>query len=145
MMNTQKKILVLLEDGIIREESVLYSIELARRLELPVALLMLVSDESNISEAEKVLVRELMEPIAQARVEVSKEVCSGDKATELLKYLATNSSLATIVWGSDRGMVGKLGVGKPHHWLKRMKGLLPCSIVSPISKKGTINKNPKEG
>jgi K+-sensing histidine kinase KdpD len=145
MTTLQKKILVLLEDGVIQEESVLYSIELARRLELPIALLMLVSDESNISEAEEVLVKELMEPIVQAQVEVSKEVCSGDKATELLKYLATNSNLTTIVWGSDRRMVGKLGVGKPHHWLNRMKGLLPCSIVSPISKKGTINKNPKEG
>ena len=145
MIAAQKKILVLLEDGIIQEESVLYSIELARRLELPIALLMLVSDESNISDAEQILVKELMEPIAQARVEVSQEVRAGDKATELLKYLARNSSLTTIVWGSGRRMVGKLGVGKTHHWLNRMKGLIPCSIVSPISKKGTINKNPKEG
>ena len=96
MMTLQKKILVLLEDGIIQEESVLYSIELARRLELPIALLMLVSDESDISEAEEVLVKELMEPIVQAQVEVSKEVCSGDKAAELLKYLATNSNLTTF-------------------------------------------------
>jgi|GEM_PF-643630 len=140
MMTSKKKILVLLEEGFIREESVRYSIELARRLELPVALLMLVSDESNILQAEEALVKRLMEPIVQARIEVTKEVCSGDKATELLKYLAANSSLATIVWGSDTKMMGKLGSGKPHHWLNRLKGQFPCSIVSPVPREGMSNK-----
>ena len=144
-MAAQKKILVLLEDGIIQRESVLYSIELARRLELPVALLMLVSDESKMPEAEDVLVKDLLDSIVRAGIDVSKDVCCGDKATELLKYLATNSNLATIVWGSDRKMVGKLGAGKSNHWLNRLKGLLPCSIVSPVSKKGTINKKPTGG
>ena len=133
-MTRQKKILVIVEDAIIREESVVYSIELARRLELPIALLMLVSDESNIFQAEEALVRELMEPIEQAQIEVSKDMRSGDKATELLKYLAANSSLAAIVWGSDNKMAGKLSVGKPHHWLNRLTGLLPCSLVLPVSK-----------
>jgi len=144
-MTKQKKILVLFEEGIIQGESVLYSIELARRLELPVALLMLGSDESDIVQAEVALVEELMEPIERARIEVSKEIRSGDKATELLKYLAANSSLAAIVWGSDKKMVGRLGTGKPHHWLNRLTGLLPCSIVSPVSKNKDIKRINTEG
>lgn len=137
-MTRQKKILVLFEDGIVRKESFRYSIELARRLEVPVALLMLVSDESGIESANAVLERELQLLIEQAGIDVSKEVRSGDKATELLKYLASNSGLAAIVWGSDREMVEKLGAGRQHHWLQKLAGVLPCSIISPVSKNKEI-------
>jgi hypothetical protein len=137
-MTRQKKILVLFEDGIVRKESFQYSIELARRLEIPVALLMLVSDESGIESADAVLERELQLLIEQAGIDVSKEVRSGDKATELLKYLASDSSLAAIVWGSDREMVEKLGAGRQHHWLQKLAGVLPCSIISPVSKNKEI-------
>jgi hypothetical protein len=131
-MAKEKKILVLCEDCNIREESVLYSIELARRLEMPILLLMLVQEALRSSCPEDVLVKELMEPIQQARIRVSKDVRYGDKAAELLKYLAVHSGLAVIVWGSDERMVGELGAGKTYHWLNKLTGMLPCSIVSPI-------------
>jgi hypothetical protein len=140
-MTREKEILVLFEDCNIREESVLYSIELARRLEMPILLLMLLKDASRASCSEDVLVKELVEPIQQARIKVSKDIRYGDKATELLKYLAIHSSLAVIVWGSDEKMVGKLGVGKPHHWLNKLTGMLPCSIVSPIQRTKDIKAN----
>jgi hypothetical protein len=144
-MLREKEILVLFEDGIIRGESLLYSIELARRMNLPIAVLMLVSDESKVLVAEDALVRELMEPIERAQIGVSREIRSGDKATELLKYLAANSSPAAIVWGSDQKTVGKLGWRKPHHWLIKLTGLLPCSIVSPVSKNREVKQKPMEG
>jgi hypothetical protein len=139
-MTMEKKILVLCEDGIVREESVIYSIELARRLQMPILALMLVSGESPASSIEKAMSKRLLEPIQKAQIRVSKEIRHGDKATELLKYLAGNSSLAAIVWGSDEGMVGKLGAGKPHHWLNRIAGLLPCSIVAPVQRKKGIQR-----
>jgi hypothetical protein len=105
---------------------------------------MLVSDESKVFVAEDSLVRELMEPIERARIGVSKEIRSGDKAAEFLKYLASNSSPAVIVWGSDQKTVGKLGWRKPHHWLNKLSGLLPCSIVSPVSKTEGLNKKHSE-
>jgi len=144
-MLREKKILVLFEEGIIRGESLLYSIELARRLNLPIAVLMLVSDESKVFVAEDLLVRELMEPIERAQIGVSREIRYGDKATELLKYLASNSSPAAIVWGSDQKTVGRLGWRKPHHWLNKLAGLLPCSIVAPISKNRVIKQKLMEG
>ena len=144
-MLREKRILVLLEEGIIRGESLLYSIELARRLNLPIAVLMLVSDESKVLVAEDMLVRELMEPIERAQIGVSREIRSGDKAAELLKYLAANSSPAAIVWGSDQKTVGKLGWRKPHHWLNRLAGLLPCSIVSPVSKSKEVRQKLTKG
>ncbi|MBN2322029.1 MAG: hypothetical protein JXR49_23330 [Acidobacteria bacterium] len=140
-MTREKEILVLFEDCNIREESVRYSIELARRLEMPILLLMLATDALRASCSEDVLVKELLEPIQQARIKVSKDIRYGNKATELLKYLAVHSSLAVIVWGSDERMVGKLGSGKPHHWLNKLTGMLPCSIVSPIPRTKDIKAN----
>lgn len=144
-MTREKKILVLFEDHVVRQESVQYSIELAQRMGMPVALLMLISNESDASSSEDVQVKKLLEPFQRAQISVSEEIRYGDKATELLKYLAVNSSPAVIVWGSDEKMVGKLGAGKPHLWLNKMTELLPCSIVSPISRKKVIgNNNPKK-
>ena len=140
-MAREKEILVLFEDCNIREESVLYSIELARRLQMPILLLMLIADASRTSCSEEVLVKELLEPIQRARIKVSKDIRYGDKATELLKYLAAHSGLAVIVWGSDERMVGKLGSGKPHHWLNKLTGMLPCSIVSPVPRNRNIKAN----
>ncbi|MBN2242958.1 MAG: hypothetical protein JW793_09740 [Acidobacteria bacterium] len=132
-MVREKKILVLCEDCNIREESVLYSIELARRLEMPILLLMLVQEALRSSCPEEVLVKEFVEPIQKARIRVSKDIrYGGDKAAELLKYLAVHSGLAVIVWGSDERMIGKLGAGKTCHWLGKLTGMLPCSIVSPV-------------
>ena len=72
---------------------------------------------------------------------VTKGIRYGDKATELLRYLAVHSGLAVIVRGSDERMVGKLGTGKPHHWLNKITGLLPCSIVSPIPRTKDVKVN----
>ena len=144
-MIKQKKVLVLFEDGVIKTESILYSVELARRLKLPVALLMLVSTELKTFDIENVLAREITERIEPAKIEATSEIRYGDKATELLKYLAANSNPAAIVWGSEREIVGQLGTGKPHHWLNKLSHLLPCSIVSPIAKNKDGNKIFSEG
>ena len=144
-MARQKNVLVLFEDGIIREESILYGFELAKRLELPVALLMLVSNGSKVFDEKNVLKKTLLKPVAESPFETTRTVLYGDKATELLKYLAANATPAAIVWGSDSRMVGKNRVGKPNHWLNRLTSLLPCSIVSPIPKKKDENQIRSEG
>ena len=112
----------------------MYAIELAKRLDLPVGFLMLVSNESNISEEENALSKKLMRSLEQAQIEATSETRHGDKATEFLKYMAADSNPAAIIWGSDRHRVDNRGTGKSTHWLNRLSNLLPCSIVSPIPK-----------
>ena len=134
-MIKKKKILVIFEDGIIQDESVLYSVELARRLGLQIAFLMLISAESKLNGVEDLLAEKLTDLIEKAQMEISSEIRCGDKATELLKYMAANSNPAAIVWGSDGNMVGKIGTGKSHHWLNKLSNLFPCSVVAPVAKK----------
>lgn len=144
-MTKQKKVLVLFEDGVIQKECILYSVELARRLKLPVALLMLVSADSYAFGIERVLAEEILKPIELSQIEVTSDIRYGDKATELLKYLAASSSPAAIVWGSGRKPAGKHGVGKAQHWLNRLSSLLPCSIVSPVARNRDQNQILSEG
>ncbi|MEJ2109892.1 MAG: hypothetical protein P8Z37_08270 [Acidobacteriota bacterium] len=133
MIAKQKTLLILFEDSVIREESILYAFGLARRLDLPVAFLMLVSDGSNLLQTEEDPVNRLRDLIAREQTEATIETRQGDKTTELLKYLAAKSNPAVIVWGSDRQKFGKFG-SKKHHWLNKVSNMLPCSIVSPIPK-----------
>ena len=144
-MKKQKKILVLFEDGITQDESVLYSVELARRLGLQIEFLMLISAEPKQDEVEDFPTENLTDLIEKAQMEVSSEIRYGDKATELLKYMAANSNPAAIVWGSDGNMVGKIGTGKSHHWLNKLSNLLPCSIVAPVAKNRKEHRKPSEG
>ncbi len=133
-MTKQKKILVLFEDGVVREEPIAYAMELAKRLELPVEYLMLISNDSNVSGAEDAIKKKLTAATRHVQPEADSEIRCGDKATELLKFLASNSKPETIIWGGDRQKVGKLGTGRPAHWLNRLSTRLPCSVVSPIPK-----------
>ena len=144
-MLKEKKVLVLFEDGIVREESIVYAFELAKRLDLRVAFLMLVSDESSISGIKEVLAKKLIHPINRTQLKTACEIDHGDKATQLLKYLASDSTPAAIIWGSDKRMIERSGAGKPHHWLNRLSGVLPCSIVSPVPKKKDKDRNRSEG
>lgn len=144
-MIKKKKVLVLFEDGIIREESILYAFELAKRLDLPVAFLMLIPDESGIPGTRELLAKKLIHPVDRTQLKTCCEIDHGDKATKLLKYLAANSTPAAIIWGSDKQRIERSGVGRPHHWLNRLSGVLPCSIVSPIPKKKEKDRNRSEG
>jgi hypothetical protein len=144
-MIKEKKVLVLFEDGIVREESILYAFELAKRLDLPVAFLMLVSDESGIPGMKEALAKKLIRTMDRTQMEASCDIDHGDKATQLLKYLAGHSTPAAIIWGSDERRIARSGPGRQHHWLNRLSAVLPCSIVSPTPKEKDKNRNRLEG
>jgi hypothetical protein len=77
-MIKEKKVLVLFEDGIVREESILYAFELAKRLDLPVAFLMLVSDESGIPGMKEALAKKLIRTMDRTQMEASCDIDHGD-------------------------------------------------------------------
>lgn len=136
----QKKIMVLFEDGKIRKESILYSIELARRMESTLCVLMLITDGER--DAKKVIDEKLdsiVETINSNGIPATKEIRYGDKTSELLKFLAADHHPSTIVWGSNAKVITKQG-GKPGHWFTKVARHVGCSIVSP-----TIKNTSEEG
>jgi hypothetical protein len=133
-MVEQKKIMVLFEEGKIRKETVLYAVELARRMESALCLLMLITDgeteSKNLIEAH---LDTMVKSIHHDGIPAKMEIRYGDKTSEFLKFLASDHHPSTIVWGSNDKVITKRG-GKPGHWLTKAARHVGCSIVSPTIK-----------
>jgi hypothetical protein len=133
-MAEQKKIMVLFEDGKIRKETVLYAVELARRMESALSVLMLLTDgETKSKDFVEADLDTIVETIQKYGIQAKREIRYGDKTSELLKFLAADCHPSTIVWGSNDKVITKRG-GKPGHWLTKAAKHVGCSIVSPIIK-----------
>ena len=133
-MAEQKKIMVLFEDGKIRNETILYAVELARRMESDLSVLMLMTEgETEATGRIEDNLDTIVETIQQYGIQANKEIRYGDKTSELLKFLASEFHPSTIVWGSNDNVITKRG-GKAGHWLTRAARHVGCSIVSPIIK-----------
>jgi len=133
-MTEQKKILVLFEDGKIRRETVFYAVELARRMDSKLSILMLMADGKTDSQR---LVEDSLDMIMQSiqdyGVPAKRDIRYGDKTSEFLKFFAVDNHPSTIVWGSNDNVITKRG-GKPGHWLTKAARHVGCSIISPIIK-----------
>jgi hypothetical protein len=133
-MVEQKNIIILFEDGKIRSETVSYAVELARRMESELSVLMLMSDGG--PERKKMIegaLEAILERIRQYGIPSKMEIRHGDKISELLKFLASDRHPSTIVWGSNDNVITKRGA-KPGHWLTKAARHVGCAIVSPIIK-----------
>jgi hypothetical protein len=133
-MAESKKILILFEDGKIRKESILYGIELGRRMESSLCVLMLMAgaEKGNNSLWETVL-HGALETIGNEGIEAACEIRYGDKTSEFLKFLAVGPYPFAIVWGSNAGVITERGK-KPGHWFTRAAEHVVCPIVSPTIK-----------
>jgi len=126
--------LVIFEDGIIRMDTILYALQLASRMEGSLSILMLSnqSEPDGQANAQKDLA-EILEEISSGNT-VSFEVRSGDKASELLKYLALAPSFHTVVWGGEDRVLKEPRYGKKKHWFAEVAKKISCPIVTPVSK-----------
>jgi hypothetical protein len=133
-MTEQNKIMILFEDGKIRKETVSYAVELARRMESGLSVLMLMHD-GTISN--KNCIKESLDAVADAiqqnGITAKTEIRYGDKTSELIKFLASDRHPTTVIWGSNDNVITKRGT-KPGHWLTRAAKHVGCSIVSPTIK-----------
>jgi hypothetical protein len=133
-MVEQKKIVILFEDGKIRKEIISYAVELARRMESALSLLMLMTDgEMGTMALVEDNLDTIVEIVQNYGIPVKKELRYGDKTSEFLKFLASGHHPSTIVWGSNDKVITKKG-GKPGHWLTKAARHVGCTIVSPTIK-----------
>ena len=133
-MAGQKTIMLLFEDGKIRQESLLYAVELAKRMKNSLSLLLLMTDgewfDKNVLEEQ---FRASIDFIHREGVGASGEIRYGDKTSEFLKFLAVGNDPSTIIWGSNAKVITDRGK-KPGHWFSRAAEHVRCSIVSPTMK-----------
>jgi len=130
-------ILLVLEDGIFREESVCYAIKLARRIDCSVSALMLVAnigrDPSNEGN-EKLVLAKIISMIKAENINTRGLIRYGDKASEFLKHLADNPSFLTIVWGGEEKTFSGRNMKKTDAWFSKIKTNIRCPVIRPTVK-----------
>jgi hypothetical protein len=135
------QIMVLFDSASIRPESIQYSIELAKRMNSNLTLLVILPFEVSPktsggikpmikrgAEAEKSLKRHI-EPIKNAGLAVETAVRIGNPKSELVKYVAESGRFEIIIWGAKPELMKK-----KDHWLVRMKNTLECPVITPFIK-----------
>jgi hypothetical protein len=135
-MADTRHIVLLFENGDIREESVRYAIGISQRMEKGLLVLMVGGDgEKSGSFGRGNLLAAVLEAVRGKGIEVSVDARKGDSASEFLKFLAGIPPPAAIVWGSGEEAMSGGRRGKSGHWLKRVAGGLCCPVIVPTKRK----------
>jgi hypothetical protein len=139
-----KWILLVLEDETFRLESVYYAVNLAKRTDCSVSVLMLIehSDANNARTTdEPEMVEDVIDMLKAEGVNAQGISRHGDKASGLLKHLAAYSSFEAIIWDGKDEITSKHSIKKPDHWLAKIRTTIQCPVVSP-AKKPITNRKP---
>jgi nucleotide-binding universal stress UspA family protein len=137
-----RNILVLFDSLPIRSEAVQYAIELAKRTDCELIILMLLSSE--MSEKAPLLdgtsprvqdeLLEQAENVEEADIFARAIIRTGDPQSELMKFLAGSTTTQAIVWGGRPDLLNQRRRQKKLHWLVQVKGVLEFPIVIPSMK-----------
>ncbi len=88
------------------------------------------------------LLSPFLEAAKREGIEVRGEVRVGEPASEMLKFLAEDHVLHSVVWGGDNSVLDTKRLRHEDHWLDRIKDKFGCPLVSP---KGPDAQERKEG
>jgi hypothetical protein len=133
--------MVLFDSAAIRRESLQYSIELAKRMNSNLTLLVILPFEASKTDANSIepmikrgvkaeeSLKKHLETIKNAGLSAETAVRIGNPRSELVKYVAEAGRFETIVWGAKPDLMKK-----KDHWLVRMKDTLECPVVTPFIK-----------
>ena len=146
-INSEHWILLLLEDGVFNEESVCYAINLAKRIDCSISVLMLVANNARGAEGfnnEQRIVKKIINAIKAEKINTQVKIKYGDKASEFLKHLASSPSFAATVWGGEEDFAaGRNKTGK-EHWFSKIKANIQSPVVRPTIKRISKNKERAE-
>jgi hypothetical protein len=141
-----RKIMLLVDSTTVRSEAVTYAVELAKRTESDLFLLMILSPDTlmslsgdddlkgEVSERIRCEIHKHMLSVSEQGWSLEAEVKMGDARSELVKFLAGSSPFQNIVWGGDAELIRGNTRGRNAHWLANMKDMLKCPVVVPALK-----------
>ena len=135
------RIMVLFDSASIRRECLQYSIELAKRMNSNLILLVILPFEVCTTASNgiqpmiergvqaKESLKKHVETIRNAGISVEAAVRIGNPRSELVKYLAEAGRFEIIVWGARPDLMKR-----KDNWLVQMKDVLECPVVTPFIK-----------
>ncbi len=133
-------ILLVLEDGRFPDESIGYTVKLAKRMNSAISILMLYSYEQadNLEKHDGTnMLKHVMDTITTEGIHVEGHIATGNKASSFLKHLAINPSLSAIVWGGNRGIGTRQAKKIEDTWFSKVKSSIQCPVVMPSIKNKT--------
>ena len=142
-----RNILLVFENEEIFPAALIYTRELALRIDAKVTLLMIVpmsfagntgigpkrNTIRNIETRAGRLLSDCLQAFIQEGIEVNSALKIGEPAQELMKFLADRPPFQAIVWGSG-GDLPDRGKGPQRHWMARVVGSLECPLLT-VSKR----------
>ena len=135
------KIMVLFDSPFIRTEAVQYSMELAKRMDAALVLVVLLPfemPEKTSDEIEAILqlgtrakeaLKQHIKLIENAGIPVEAAVRIGNPRSELVKFMAESERFQTIVWGGKSNPIDK-----KNHWMANLKDVVKCTVLVPCVK-----------
>ncbi len=132
-----KWILLVMEDSAFRMESICYAMNLAKRIDCSISVLMLASNTDHENErliSDQEIVKKVIDMIEAEGINTEGTFRYGDKASGLLKHLASFSSFSAIIWAGKEKITSGHNMKKPDHWLAKIETTIRCPVVSPTKK-----------
>ena len=132
-MPERRHLLLVLENGIAEVAKVRYAVELARRMDCVVSVLMLVPyDGGNAQKTgPQQAFNHAVALLENQNLSGFHDIRYGDKASEFIKYIAVAPTLAAIIWGSDGDIVTGRRRKKSEHWFEKVRPHIHIPIVTP--------------
>ncbi|MDY6861897.1 MAG: universal stress protein [Thermodesulfobacteriota bacterium] len=140
----EAKILFLIDTVTVRNEAIEYSLELAKRIDSSIILLLLLEygtdelaemERKHPEDIEAYIKSEIihyMKKISTGGIVVEAEMRIGDPSSELLKFLAETKSIETIIWGGKTDLCNEKESNKKLHWLLKIRKSMKCPVVFPV-------------
>jgi len=155
-----QRVLVVFENQRVCPEALTYARELALRMDSETTFLMLVemgfgepsylglkrSVISRHEESMRKVLSALSAELLKVGLSVSVALRVGDRAQELVKFLAERPPFQTIIWGSDERLP-EGDAPRRGHWMRRVMGTLECPLLTVSGKErsrerhGTIKED----
>ncbi|MBU1628087.1 hypothetical protein KKB18_12030 [bacterium] len=130
----------------IKAEVVSYTLNLAKRMNSKIITLLLLdiyNDENNGMKSfdhklrdmklqgEKVM-KPIIELVSKNKINITGIVKVGNPTSELLKFLADDRNLQTVVWGGDKKLLNSRNLKLGEHWMALIMNALKCPFVAPM-------------
>jgi hypothetical protein len=129
-MTAAPGVLIVFDDCRVRDDSMRYALELAKRLDCHLSALVLPGAGAEDGTSARACLDAIRQAGSAEGVEVQPSVCDGDPASVLLKFLATHPPFRALVWGGDAVVVAAHPYGGGRHWFGRIRGQIRCPVVA---------------
>lgn len=128
-----------MEDETFRADSICYAVNLAKRIDCSISVLMLLpnanDDSENVkSKPKRNCIETVLDMIREEEINTQGTSRYGDKASGLLKHLTTYPSFEAIIWGGKEEIASKHNIKRSDHWLTKIRSSIRCPVISPTKK-----------